>query len=160
MPQRMQRTTKTNQIDLTKAVLCRMGSGKDDLRTCWSNKGCYVSQIYNVTTKAIQMIIYGCIHNTGVRHRFFINQCMGFGNVEIVMYRVNQKKFPLLKFVAPRLRHGFESFKFQLKVERSKCFCDFSRCPTSTRSIGKFNFIKILWLQNDGKGSETLIKSY
>ena len=76
----MQRTTKTNQIDLTKAVLCRMGRGNDGLKTCWSNQGCYVGQVYNVTTKAIQMILYDCIHKLiGVRHPFFINQCMGFG---------------------------------------------------------------------------------
>ena len=45
------------------------------------------------------------------------------------------------KFITPRLQHGFKSFNLQLK-ERSKYFRDFSRCPTSTRSIGKFNIYK------------------
>ena len=41
------------------------------------------------------------------------------------------------KFVAPRVHHRLELFKFPLKAEISKYFCDFSRCLTSTRSKGK-----------------------
>ena len=36
-----------------------------------------------------------------------------------------------------------------LKAERSKYFYDFSRCLTSTGSIGKSNLTIISWLQND-----------
>ena len=61
------------------------------------------------------------------------------------------------EFIAPRPLHRFASFIFSIKPERFKYFCDFSRCPTCPRSIGKFNCIK--WLQNDGKGPKTLIKS-
>ena len=39
--------------------------------------------------------------------------------------------------------------QISLTAERSKNFCDFSPCLTSTRNIGKLNFTNISWLQND-----------
>ena len=51
------------------------------------------------------------------------------------------------KFIVPRI--FIERFKFQLRAERLNYVCDFSRCLTSTRNIGKFNIMKISWLQND-----------
>ena len=40
-----------------------------------------------------------------------------------------------------------------------KYFCDFSRCLTSTRSIGKFNFIKFHGCKMTEKWPKTSIKS-
>ena len=53
------------------------------------------------------------------------------------------------KFIAPKVLHRFKRFKFQLKAEKWKYFCDFARCLTNTRSIGKSNIVKISLLQND-----------
>ena len=63
-----------------------------------------------------------------------------------LLYRVSQKKFPLLKFIALWVLDRFEWFEFQLKAERSKCFLDFSHCFTGAKGIGKFNWIKIKWV--------------
>ena len=37
-----------------------------------------------------------------------------------------------------------------------KYFCNFSHCLTGTRSIGKFNIMKISWLQNDVKKAKNI----
>ena len=47
-------------------------------------------------------------------------------------------------FIAQRVLHRFEWFKFHPKDR--DLFCDFSRCLTSIRRIGKFNLLKISWL--------------
>ena len=62
-----------------------------------------------------------------------------------------EMKVPTIeKYRAPTALHKFEWFKF-LKAERSKYVWVCCRCLASTRSIRTFNFIKILWLQNDWK---------
>ena len=43
-----------------------------------------------------------------------------------------------------------------LKAERLKYFCELSHCLTGTRSIGKFNCIKISWLQSDWKRAQNI----
>ena len=63
---------------------------------------------------------------------------------------MSQKIVPILKnSLRSRVLLRFELFKLQLRAERLKYFCGYSRCLTSTKSIGKFNIMKISWLQND-----------
>ena len=67
--------------------------------------------------------------------------------------------FHFWQFVSSRVYHRFEWFEFQLKAERSKYVCDFSCWLASTKSISKFNVIKISWLQNNWKWPKHMIKS-
>ena len=49
--------------------------------------------------------------------------------------------------------------QISVKSRKNEVFLKFSRCLASTRSIGKFNFIKIAWLQMTEKWPKKSIKS-
>ena len=75
------------------------------------------------------------------------------------IYRMSQKKFPLLQIRSTKDSSPISMLPISIKTKILKYFCDFSHCLTSTRSIGKFNFIRIHGCKMTAKGPKTLIKT-
>ena len=67
-----------------------------------------------------------------------------------------RKKFPHLKIHNTKTTSRIWIIQILVKSRKIKVFLWFCRCPTSTTNVGKFNFTKILWLQNDWKMAQNI----
>ena len=64
---------------------------------------------------------------------------------------ISREKFPLSKFITPRVLHGFELFKLWLKATRSKYFCDLLTTMGNSISCPKTldQIVRACWISRE-----------